>query len=592
MKNIKIVVAALGSLLADAAVSPPALAQTAPGNAFQRYQEMTIACALPAPNVEVARPRADAVSRACLPVQALCKPAPAVEEVGRATGAAEACHHALRPAPADSVAADSPAGDAAAERFTLPVTGIHWIPIATDFLVGRARAELVVFVKERISDKVCGSPIAKRLLVETCGALTGSDDLMSGLPGALRDDFDALPTRLHGFAIDHLKDVQPALKPAACFAIAAWDMYPVLRDDGPVGVLRALAEYPQPAACDGALTPVTRWAKVLAPVVEGVVAGTLAGQQLDGPALRATLRQLAGGAGFSDEEQTRLTAAMPAVLRLIELVGTAVRAGQVDRKVAARAATLLANVLTAAMPDPKQAPLSEALLGIADLASSRYATGLHHLLTAAEAALPSGGSAVLKALVDYGLLLASLAEAQTDQEVQSILESAAAPIGSWRDYRRGGVAGFLGGLAGLSGGVEIGVGDTVAAGAPFLPIGFELGGKAFEHSSWNLLFSVVDLGALAATRLDAKDAGGLGMTGTVREAPDVGFAAVFAPGVFAGIGLGESPFVLGIGAQYLPASRAVFSCPDASPCADTRSDPVVRAMAFLAIDLPVFPLFR
>jgi len=125
-----------------------------------------------------------------------------------------------------------------------------------------------------------------------------------------------------------------------------------------------------------------------------------------------------------------------------------------------------------------------------------------------------------------------------------------------------------------------------------LPLGVELGGPVGEHSSWNVLVSVADLGAVAATRLGGSNHDTAGTTDTVKTNADPGFASVFAPGLFGSIGLGNSPFIIGIGAEYLPANRQVFDCPDAMACSTTRRDPVVRAMAFVAIDLPILPLFR
>jgi hypothetical protein len=563
----------IGTLIVYIALGAPsaALAQptVTPEQAYDRYTQLTGTCAAV---VQAGTP--------CEKALAICQAAP--EEDALETALTPATRQACLPAVLQPNAAGS-------------ARSVHWAPAITDFLVGRARAELVVFLKEQVADALCGKAIGKELLVDTCVVLDGSDDLLGGLPEALRRDFDALPTRLRDAAVARIPTLtDETAKLATCLAVAAWDAYPVLRDEGPLAALRWLADYAPPEGCPTQLAHVQRWTKLLAPAIESVVVGTMTGQPIDVPALRAVLRELvASDPDFTAEDQARLTVAIPALARLIEtirLVGAA--NGSVDAKTVGQATALFARSLAELMPDAQRPIFGELLRGIADLATKRYASGLHHLFTAAEAALPAEGFKVLRALAKWGVLLSSLASAETDAEVRSILEAASAPIGSWREFRRGGIAGFLGGFAGISGGVEVGVGDTVAAGAPFLPVGLELGGPIGGGWSLNVLFSVVDLGALGATRLDDDDVEGEGMDGVTREEPAVDLMGVFAPGVFVGFGAGETPIVFGAGVEYLPASRRVFDCPDAAPCDSTRGEAAVRAMGFIAIDLPVLPLFH
>lgn len=113
-----------------------------------------------------------------------------------------------------------------------------------------------------------------------------------------------------------------------------------------------------------------------------------------------------------------------------------------------------------------------------------------------------------------------------------------------------------------------------------------------KSSSINIMVSALDLGAVAATRLTTSDTQGMGMNGAVRRSPQSDFAGVFAPGLLVAVGIGDTPFVLGVGGQFLPASRAVFECPAGSICEQTRSEPIFRGMVFVGLDLPVFPIYQ
>jgi len=120
----------------------------------------------------------------------------------------------------------------------------------------------------------------------------------------------------------------------------------------------------------------------------------------------------------------------------------------IDRASAVRAAEALARALALLAPTEHQASLREAMLAAADFATGRYASGLAHLAVSAKDLLPKDDQFLLATLLRYGVLLGSLATAESDDEVRAILESAAAPLGSYRDYRRG-FAGYLGALAGV-----------------------------------------------------------------------------------------------------------------------------------------------
>jgi hypothetical protein len=84
----------------------------------------------------------------------------------------------------------------------------------------------------------------------------------------------------------------------------------------------------------------------------------------------------------------------------------------------------------------------------------------------------------------------------------------------------------------------------------------------------------------------------MGTNGQAKAKADLDFTSVIAPGLFLEIGLGKSPFVLGGGVELAPAARRYFSCADATtPCSTTTLAPAARFTAFIAVDMPVFPLW-
>jgi hypothetical protein len=107
-----------------------------------------------------------------------------------------------------------------------------------------------------------------------------------------------------------------------------------------------------------------------------------------------------------------------------------------------------------------------------------------------------------------------------------------------------------------------------------------------------LLLSVLDLGAVTTIRQEEETKGDLpDATDPMTTAPkaeaaaQIGFAQVFSPGAHFLVGIAGSPFVAGFGVSLSPELREVSQAG-----AVTTEVSVLRYGAFLAVDVPIFPL--
>lgn len=564
-----------------------AAAQSAP--TYERMQELSALCEGPKLKAGVCATPADADAAA-----ALCDARASPAALARAVGAP--C--------ATTVAAK---GGAAPGALALP-----WVSVATDFFVARAKAELALFLKRRIAGSLCPEGSAEvALLPETCKLLAGSDVGLTSLPSSLRGDLSALPERLAAPAPPGAPppgaSAPPVLSDERCVADALARVYPALRDGGPLQALAALKDLVPHAGCEQAtaLKRLRATAAVLDALLPEVVALVQKGKPLDAAALLRAAKLLVvdrqAQYGLGDAEVTeigqRVDEAAQKLLQLVRLLAELDDPRARDAEHVARTLDTAADLLGLLCSSSSTAgDLAELLRAISAFASGRYTVGVLRLGSVQAVkgwldARPPAGE-IWAGVLRFAGLIGSLAEARTSDEARAALEAAAAPVGSYREFRQGGWVAFLGGYAGLGGGVEWG--QNVPRGtelAPLLPVGLELGHPLGKASSFNLLLSVADLGAVAATRLTSTGCETAAADGTVRSSPEEDLAGVLSPGLFASLGLGDTPFVIGLGAQYLPASRAIFECPGGGTCDQTRTEPILRFSIFAAIDLPAFRIF-
>ena len=103
----------------------------------------------------------------------------------------------------------------------------------------------------------------------------------------------------------------------------------------------------------------------------------------------------------------------------------------------------------------------------------------------------------------------------------------------------------------------------------------------------------LDLGALVAARINnavAQSEARPGQSeGRAVSDEELTLGRAFAPGLFADVSLGRSPVMAFVGAQLSPTLRDYFVCAGASCAAE--SQPTVRVLAGLSVDVPVFRMF-
>lgn len=239
----------------------------------------------------------------------------------------------------------------------------------------------------------------------------------------------------------------------------------------------------------------------------------------------------------------------------------------------------------------------------------RYGVAISELVDLLKKILPQ--SPALDKIMQYGTFMVTIVSAETSEELQAALESAALPVGSYRIKRQnyGNIA--VQSYAGLFGGYEMlrnnqvaddrkGAG-TVGFTAP-IGISFSRGlRKTFSGtvdpkfrqnlsyvddngdtvvlrgSSISLFVSVIDLGAVVSFRIQNDST----------PLPELTWKNFLAPGGFIVYGFRNSPLSLGIGGQYGPQLRSISATDSTGATAQITSS-AWRVNAFLAVDIPLF----
>lgn len=171
-----------------------------------------------------------------------------------------------------------------------------------------------------------------------------------------------------------------------------------------------------------------------------------------------------------------------------------------------------------------------------------------------------------------------IANAETSKDVAAVLETAAAPVGSYREKSKrnmSSVTAFLGTT--LRTVEQYSVNGTPRVegrnGDVFAPVGIHWTSKRKNSRDWfnygGVYFSLIDLGPLVNTHSE---------TG-VESQPNIGFKQIFSPGLYI-TGQLYGPLNIGAGASKTPALIRSNSGNDITPW---------RAQIFLALDLTLLP---
>ncbi|MEM1215215.1 MAG: hypothetical protein AAGJ82_06000, partial [Bacteroidota bacterium] len=198
----------------------------------------------------------------------------------------------------------------------------------------------------------------------------------------------------------------------------------------------------------------------------------------------------------------------------------------------------------------------------------------------------------INAVLTYGTFMADMIEAETSEQVKTILQSATLPPGSSRIKREVtsnftvnsylGAAGAYDQIRDPLPGLEQG-----ALGASLsVPIGFTYSfspDKIFKQGgSFSIHVPIFDLGAITAFRANPSDE-----NYTLEQLPDFSWRNLLSPGAFFVWNIKNSPFSLGAGGQIGPQLREIT---DLNTNATTTINSTRFPMIFFSVDVPFFNL--
>jgi hypothetical protein len=159
-------------------------------------------------------------------------------------------------------------------------------------------------------------------------------------------------------------------------------------------------------------------------------------------------------------------------------------------------------------------------------------------------------------IIKYGGFAASVAKAETSDDVKNAIEAAALPAGSSRIKRETPFNVSLNAYTGLFVGYEkiVEFDDEFALNSYGLtaPIGVAIS-HGCNHWSYSAFVSLIDLGTVAAFRFttDSDTAGA--------QVPTIHLEDIFSPGVFLSVGIPKCPLSINLGAQVGPNLRKIYA---------------------------------
>lgn len=198
----------------------------------------------------------------------------------------------------------------------------------------------------------------------------------------------------------------------------------------------------------------------------------------------------------------------------------------------------------------------------------------------------------INAVLTYGTFMAEMINAESSQQVQTILKSTTLPPGSSRIKRETITSFTINSYLGVAAGRDrlLNVPDNLdlaqdAFGASLaVPIGLTYSfSPSFlkRNSSFSIHIPLLDLGAITAYRQNPNNT-----NYSIDNLPDFSWNNLFSPGLFAVYNFSNSPFSLGVGGQYGPQLREIkFNTGEAVNVNSWRFP-----MAFFTIDVPFFNL--
>ncbi len=192
---------------------------------------------------------------------------------------------------------------------------------------------------------------------------------------------------------------------------------------------------------------------------------------------------------------------------------------------------------------------------------------------------------ILPKILKYGNLAASIAKAESSDEIKGIIESIALPAGSSSIKRRSKKNVSLNAYVGLSPGVSYNtttenLGFNYGVTAP-VGVAFSKGRDLFDPSngewskktSFSWFISIIDIGAVTTYRFGDPD---------TEEIPEITLENIFSPGFFGVVGAADSPFSFGAGLQMGPQLQKI-----STDGINTSDGTNIAFKIFFAVDIPI-----
>lgn len=227
-----------------------------------------------------------------------------------------------------------------------------------------------------------------------------------------------------------------------------------------------------------------------------------------------------------------------------------------------------------------------------DVRQKQYSAAIADLIYVLDIFLPGMDTDLRKKILKYGNFMATVAEAQSSDEVAAAIDAVALPPGSSRVKKENYFSAAINAYTGGAGGQEVlnGLNSEKWYAALSAPVGITVSwkladkapradGKYRSPGSFSLFAPIIDVGALVAFRFNDPISNDL---------PELQWSNLLSPGLYAVYGFGNSlPLSIGLGAQRGPNLRKINdpTRPDLSQTSGWRYG------AFLSVDIPVFNLF-
>lgn len=218
-----------------------------------------------------------------------------------------------------------------------------------------------------------------------------------------------------------------------------------------------------------------------------------------------------------------------------------------------------------------------------DLRKENYSSALINLSKAITLLPIKDNKNIAQTIIKYGTFASEVAEAESPEQAKEVIERYAMPVGGSAKKKRARFDIAFSSYMGLGMGSETLLTDSTSHKAKYItaaaPVGLSLSTGLGKAGSVSLFFPIIDVGALAAYRLNDNDFDNL---------PKLTFGNVFAPGGYIVYGVGNDiPLAIGIGAQMGPNLREVTN----DSKFDVEEVRGYRFGVFLAVDIPIFSIY-